>query len=149
MASITREPQLKSWHLASTYKIILSPLMVQEGQGEGETHCISTWLFLGKKKKKLWWANLELEALFLCCPAAAFESCVCVTDNCHGSVSFHLFIIHIPPTSKDKCKAGKGSFFIFVHQVHISAALFCWYVSVKITALLQPPVQRARRHWLL
>ena len=81
--------------------------------GQREWYCTSTWLFWKKKKKKLWWANLELEALFLCCPAAAFKSCVCVTDNCHGSVSLHLFIIHIPPTSKDKCKTGKWSFFNF------------------------------------
>lgn len=103
--------QLKSPHSVSTSKTILVLLLARERQGAGKTRCTSQWLFLERKKKNPWWANLEREALFLCCPAAVLESCVCVTDNCHGSVSFHLFIIHTPPTSKHKGKAWKRSLF--------------------------------------
>lgn len=85
--------------------------------------CFPRIVFGKGKKKNPWCSNLELEELCLfvqLLPASG--SCVCVRDNHHGSVSFHLFIIHIPPTSNDKCKAWKESFaFCFV----LGVLFFC------------------------
>lgn len=77
----------------------------------------------GKKKKILGALILNLRnCAFVVQLLPASGSCVCVRDNHHGSVSFHLFIIHIPPTSNDKCKAWKESFaFCFV----LGVLFFC------------------------